>query len=68
VKTLLNGDKVDMDTPTQAMIDTAKEAVGTYDQEMLSGMSEAEMAEAIGRLAGTLGMLIAAVDQPRVIS
>jgi hypothetical protein len=62
-----------MDSHTQAVIDMVKEAVDICDLKVLSDMSlsdmtEVEMAAAIGRLTATLGMLIAAVDQPKTIS
>lgn len=57
-----------MNDHTRAVIDAARKTAGAYDAESVSGLEEAQMAEAIGRLAGTLDMLIAAVEQPASVS
>lgn len=48
----------------QAVIEAAKKTVDDLDMETVCDMSEVEMAAMIGRLTATLGMLIAAVEQP----
>lgn len=61
---ILNGARPMVDGYPKAVISMARQTVDTYDPEMVSGMDETEMAQAIGRLAATLGMLIATVEQP----